>query len=96
MQYQAAQTYDNSLDQLNAISQQLGQQGAINAEGVRIAAEQRTLSAAQLSQASTDATARIRRQETEDRASQRLTDEVQNTNSIIQGMVGAVKPKSKG
>ena len=96
MQYQAAQTYDNSLDQLNTISKQIGQQGAINAEGVRIAAEQRTLSAAQLSQASTDAAARIRRQETEDRASQRLTDEVQNTNSIIQGMVGAVKPKSKG
>jgi hypothetical protein len=94
MQYHAAQTYDNSLDQLNAISQQIGQHGAISAEGIRIAAEQRTLSAAQLSQASTDATARIRRQETEDRASQRLTDEVQNTNSIIQGMVGAVKPKT--
>ncbi len=94
MQYQAAQTYDNSLDQLNAISQQLGQHGAISAESVRIAAEQRTLTAAQLSQASTDAAARIRHQETEDRASQRLTDEVQNTNSIIQGMVGVVKPKS--
>jgi hypothetical protein len=93
MQYQAAQTYDNSLDQLNSIGQQLGQQGAINAEGVRIAAEQRTLSAAQLAQSSTDATARIRRQETEDRSNQRLTDEVQNTNSIIQGMVGVVKPK---
>jgi hypothetical protein len=93
MQYQAAQTYDNSLDQLNAISQQLGQHGAISAESVRIAAEQRTLTAAQLSQASTDATARIRRQETEDRSNQRLTDEVQNTNSIIQGMSGAVKPK---
>ncbi len=95
MQYQAAQTYDNSLDQLNAISQQLGQHGAISAESVRIAAEQRTLSAAQLAQSSTDAAARIRRQETEDRASKRLTDEVQNTNSIIQGMVGAVKPKGK-
>lgn len=93
MQSQAAQTYDNSLDQLNAISQQIGQQGAINAESVRIAAEQRTLTAAQLAQSANDAKAQIRRQETEDRTSQRLTDEVQNTNSIIQGMVGVVEPK---
>ena len=94
MQTQAAQTYDNSLDQLNAISQQIGQQGAINAENVRIAAEQRTLTAAQLTQSASDAKARIRKDEDEVEQSQRIQKNVLNGQSIISGMVGVQRPAS--
>jgi hypothetical protein len=92
MQSQAAQTYDNSLDQLNAISQQIGQQGAINAESVRIAAEQRTLTAAQLAQSASDAKARIRKEEDEAEQNQRTQDNVFNGQAMISGMVGVRTP----
>jgi hypothetical protein len=92
MQSQAAQTYDNSLDQLNAISQQIGQQGAINAESVRIAAEQRTLTAAQLAQSASDAKARIRKEQGEAEQNQRTQDNVFNGQAMISGMVGVQTP----
>lgn len=92
MQSQSAQTYDNSLDQLNAISQQIGQQGAINAESVRIAAEQRTLTAAQLAQSANDAKARIRKAEDEAEQNQRTQDNIFNGQAIISGMVGVQRP----
>jgi hypothetical protein len=92
MQSQAAQTYDNSLDQLNAISQQIGQQGAINAESVRIAAEQRTLTAAQLAQSASDAKARIRKEQGEAEQNQRTQDNVFNGHAMISGMVGVQSP----
>ena len=94
IQYQAAQIYDNSLDQLNAISQQIGQQGAINAESVRIAAEQRTLAAAQLAQSADDAKARIRKEEDEVEQNQRTQDNIFNGQAMISGMVGVQKPTS--
>jgi hypothetical protein len=92
MQSQAAQTYDNSLDQLNAISQQIGQQGAINAESVRIAAEQRTLTAAQLAQSANDAKARIRKEEAEAEQNQRTQDNIFDGQAMISGMVGVRTP----
>jgi hypothetical protein len=92
MQSQATQTYDNSLDQLNAISQQIGQQGAINAESVRIAAEQRTLTAAQLAQSASDAKARIRKEQGEAEQNQRTQDNVFNGQAMISGMVGVRTP----
>jgi hypothetical protein len=94
MQAQATQTYDNSLDQLNAISQQIGQQGAINAESVRIAAEQRTLTAAQLAQSASDATARIRKEQAEDAEKQSVRDGIFNGRAAILGMTGAIAPST--
>ena len=94
MQTQATKTYDNSLDQLNAISQQIGQQGAINAESVRIAAEQRTLAAAQLTQSASDAKARIRKEEDEANQNQQIQNNVFNGQAMISGMVGVQRPSS--
>jgi hypothetical protein len=88
MQSQGTQTFDNSLDQLNAISQQLGQQGGINAESVRIAAEQRTLTAAQLAQSANEAKARIRKEQGEEGEKQAIHDGVLNGRAALTGMVG--------
>lgn len=92
MQSDASKTVDNSLDQLNIISGQLAKQGNINGEAVRIAAEQRTLAAAQLAQNGSDADARIRKERDEQRHKDYLLANRTYNRGIIAGLTGAVKP----
>jgi hypothetical protein len=92
MQSDASKTVDNSLDQLNIISGQLAKQGNINGEAVRIAAEQRTIAAAQLAQNGSDADARVRKEREEQRQKDYLLVNRTYNRGIVAGLTGAVKP----
>jgi hypothetical protein len=92
MQSDASKTVDNSLDQLNIISGQLAKQGDINGEAVRIAAEQRTIAAAQLAQNGSDADARVRKEREEQRQKDYLLVNRTYNRGIVAGLTGAVKP----
>lgn len=92
MQSDASKTVDNSLDQLNIISGQLAKQGDINGEAVRIAAEQRTLLAAQLAQNGSDADARVRKEREEQRQKDYLLVNRTYNRGVVAGLTGAVKP----
>lgn len=94
MQSDASKTVDNSLDQLNIISGQLAKQGDINGEAVRIAAEQRTLLAAQLAQNGSDADARVRKEREEQRQKDYLLVNRTYNRGIVAGLTGAVKPSA--
>ena len=95
MQNDATQTVDNSLDQLNIISKQLAKHGDISGEAVRIAAEQRTLAAAQLAQNGSDADARIRKERDEQRHKDYLLANRTYNRGVIAGLTGVVSPASK-
>ena len=95
MQSDASKTVDNSLDQLNIISGQLAKQGDINGEAVRIAAEQRTLLAAQLAQNGSDADARVRKEREEQRQKDYLLVNRTYNRGVVAGLTGTVKPASK-
>jgi hypothetical protein len=77
---------------LNIISGQLAKQGDINGEAVRIAAEQRTLLAAQLAQNGSDADARVRKEREEQRQKDYLLVNRTYNRGVIAGLTGAVKP----
>jgi hypothetical protein len=95
MQSDANKTVDNSLDQLNIISGQLAKQGDINGEAVRIAAEQRTIAAAQLAQNGSDADARVRQEREEQRQKDYLLVNRTYNRGVIAGLTGAVKAGGK-
>jgi hypothetical protein len=95
MQSDASKTVDNSLDQLNIISGQLAKQGDINGEAVRIAAEQRTIAAAQLAQNGSDADARVRQEREEQRQKDYLLVNRTYNRGVIAGLTGAVKAGGK-
>jgi hypothetical protein len=95
MQSDASKTVDNSLDQLNIISGQLAKQGNINGEAVRIAAEQRTIAAAQLAQNGSDADARVRKEREEQRQKDYLLVNRTYNRGIVAGLTGAVKVGGK-
>ena len=82
-------------DQLNIISGQLAKQGDINGEAVRIAAEQRTLLAAQLAQNGSDADARVRKEREEQRQKDYLLVNRTYNRGVIAGLTGAVKAGGK-
>jgi hypothetical protein len=95
MQSDASKTVDNSLDQLNIISGQLAKQGNINGEAVKIAAEQRTIAAAQLAQNGSDADARVRKEREEQRQKDYLLVNRTYNRGIVAGLTGAVKVGGK-
>jgi ribosomal protein L22 len=91
MQTIAEQAPDSSLEQLNLMSQQLAQIGVVGNEGVKLAAENRTLQAALLAQSTSNAEVELDQKRMEEKASKTLRQNAKYNYGLL-ARIGSVTP----